>query len=66
MQGYDEEPQRREIPKEMFEPSIDNVEWEKAGRPIKPIKRVNYAEFFKTTEEWLRQLEDDNLDEESA
>jgi hypothetical protein len=62
-QEYDDEPQLREIPAEMFEPSIQDVEWEKAGKPIKPIKRIDYDEMSKRIDEAFRKILGSDTDE---
>lgn len=54
MEGYDwtqdyaDKPLRKELPVEMFEPSIPDVQWERAGKPIKPTERIDYDEWFST------------------
>ncbi|MBC7876655.1 MAG: DUF4274 domain-containing protein [Anaerolineales bacterium] len=71
MEGYDwtqednEIPQHRKIPAEMFEPSIQDANWEKAGKPIKPIKKIDYDNLFKPIDERIKQLEDELFDENS-
>jgi|SRR5688572_2248208 hypothetical protein len=58
-------PQRREIPPEMFEPSIQDTKWEKAGKPIEPTRKINY-DGFKPIREWLEKLKDEGSDENSV
>ncbi len=45
-QEYDGLSQRRQIPPEMFEPSMPDLEWEAMGKPIRPIKHANYSGIF--------------------
>ena len=61
-QTYDDLLLMREIPAEMFEPSIPDLEWEAMGRPIKPIKKIDYDFLYKELDdEWSEELKD--LDE---
>ena len=65
-QDYADKPRRTKLPVEMFEPSIPDVQWEEAGKPIKSAKRVNYGEILRLTDNRLSQLNDDNSNEDSA
>ncbi|MDQ3005640.1 MAG: DUF4274 domain-containing protein [Chloroflexota bacterium] len=60
-QTYDDFVKKRKIPDEMFEPSIPDLKWEAMGRPIKPIKKVDYKEWYKSLDDEISKLE---MDEE--
>ncbi len=60
-QTYDDSDKKRKIPDEMFEPSIPDLKWEAIGRPIKPIKKVDYKEWYKLLHAQISKLE---IDEE--
>ena len=59
-QTYDDKPQKQEIPDKMFEPSIPDFEWEAMGKPIKPIKKVDYKKAFKSLYNEISKLEMDD------
>ena len=59
-QAYDDIHRKQEIPNEMFEPSIPDIEWELIGKPIKPIKKINYKELFKVIDDEISKLEMDD------